>query len=107
MVQSDGGIASIDGGVVVTSMDDAIGTRIAFDDAGRIVVAGVTGDQAFVARLLPDGTFDSSFAGTGRATYFIGGSNDAFGLAIQRDGRIVVGTRGGDAQPTVIARFWP
>ena len=59
---------------------------------GKIVVAGRKGDNAAVARLNADGTIDTSFGTSGLFGY--GGiANDleqARGVAIQSDGRIVV-----------------
>ena len=85
---------------VTDETDSANG--IAIDDAGRIIVAG-TADASLpldvaefgVARLLPGGELDETFADGGRTTVGFdpgtGMSNAlALGVIIQRDGRIVV-----------------
>jgi uncharacterized delta-60 repeat protein len=79
---------------------------------GKIVVAGVaTGDsQMFaVARYHTDGTLDTSFGSNGRTFVdFSAGTDFAYGLAIQADGRIVVaGRAGGSGGKFALARFEP
>lgn len=74
----------------------AVATAIALQEDGKIVVAGYTysnGTAQFaVARCLPDGTPDNSFSGDGRQVTS-NGNNGAFAtdVAIQADGKIVVG----------------
>ncbi len=63
---------------------------------GKIVVAGFTRtpggtDDVLVMRLQPNGLPDTTFSGDGRATVDLGGTEGATGLALQPDGRIVVG----------------
>lgn len=48
-------------------------TDAKLDHQGRIVFAGQVGGQAMVARLLPDGSFDPTFAGTGVVLSAVGG----------------------------------
>ena len=65
-------------------------------DAGKIVVVGDyntgTKDDFRVIRYNPDGTLDPSFGGTGAVTTsFNNLNNDARAVAIQTDGKIVVG----------------
>jgi uncharacterized delta-60 repeat protein len=89
---------------------------LAIQNDGKIVVVGAAaqseddrGDVA-VARLRTDGTLDKSFDGDGRATvnFGLGGANfdDADGVALQHDGRIVVvgsaNTGPGDTQFAVL-----
>lgn len=87
------------GGKVITQ----VGARgdsaraIAVQADGRIVVAGWT-DQTgidadfMVLRFLPDGRLDPDFADGGRFVLPIGNGTDrAFAVAIQNDGKIVVG----------------
>lgn len=71
---------------------------------GKIVVAGHSGifhgffQQSFeimVARYNIDGSLDSTFGSGGIVTTDIGGFSMAFGVALQPDGKIVVGGRGG------------
>jgi uncharacterized delta-60 repeat protein len=88
---SGDGLASVDFGY-----GDADADVVAVQPNGRILVAGngkrsgswTAGDFA-VARLLPDGRLDRSFSGDGRSTVDFGRSETVYGLALQRDGRIV------------------
>ncbi|HYE15359.1 MAG TPA: hypothetical protein VD968_13005 [Pyrinomonadaceae bacterium] len=70
---------------------------VAIDSGGNIVVAGYTHSGTnfdfAVARLLgADGSPDPTFAGDGTiVTDFFSRSDQAFGLALQADGKIVVG----------------
>ncbi len=62
---------------------------------GRSLVAGFAGPGGFedfaVARLMPDGQPDNSFAGAGHATYdFNFGSDYAYAVLYQPDGKIVL-----------------
>ncbi|MFB6888447.1 calcium-binding protein [Kitasatospora sp. NPDC056327] len=70
--------------------DEARGVVVQPD--GRIVVAGYAGatDDFALARYNPDGTLDTGFGNGGKVTTdFAGGSDEARGLALQADGRIV------------------
>jgi uncharacterized delta-60 repeat protein len=63
---------------------------------GKIVTAGaafVSGNLDFaVARYNPDGSLDSTFSGDGKVTTdFAGSTDEAFAVALQGDGKIVVG----------------
>jgi uncharacterized delta-60 repeat protein len=104
--------ASFDGdGLVTTSIgagDDA-GLAVAIQTDGKIVVAGraivgSTADFALV-RYRPNGELDDSFGTFGRVMTDIdaGGWDDASGLAIQPDGRIVVA--GGSQSDVALARY--
>lgn len=69
---------------------DGFVRRIVVQDDGRILIAGgftrYDGvDSPGVARLNPDGTFDSSFSGG------TGVNGSVHGLAVQPDGRILIG----------------
>jgi len=99
------------GGKLTTDMvageqEEALAVAVQAD--GKIVVAGFTGTagpggpQNFaLARYLTNGTLDSAFGTGGRIVTGVPGN--AFALAIQPDGRIVVGGRvGEDIQ---LARF--
>lgn len=76
----------------------AIGNAVAVQDDGKILVAGLgfRDDANFaVVRYLQGGMLDPSFSGNGIATTDFGGDDEAKGLAIQDDGKIVlVGDRG-------------
>ena len=70
---------------------EEIAEDIALDPQGRIVLAGSDGRTfALAARLLPDGTPDSSFAGDGKATLPVPGAGRAAAVAIDGAGRILV-----------------
>jgi uncharacterized delta-60 repeat protein len=68
---------------------------VAVQADGRIVVAGGSGAAArnfAVARLLPDGSLDTSFVGTGSvAVDFFQARDEAERVLIQPDGRILLG----------------
>ncbi len=70
---------------------------VALQPDGKIVVAGTDGDAFAVARLMPNGSLDSSFGSGGRTTANCGGSDTANAIALQPDGKIVLaGTTGSD-----------
>jgi uncharacterized delta-60 repeat protein len=67
---------------------------VAIQANGRIVAVGVarggaTGEDFALARYNTNGTLDTSLSGDGRKRTNFGGSDSAFGLALQGDGRIV------------------
>jgi uncharacterized delta-60 repeat protein len=69
------------------------GYAVAIDKQGRIVVAGYTltaNTNIAVARFLANGKPDTSFSSDGRVTTDLGGTDYAFDVAVQGDGRIVV-----------------
>ncbi|MEV6977549.1 calcium-binding protein [Kitasatospora sp. NPDC093806] len=70
--------------------DEARGVVVQSD--GKIVVAGYAGatDDFALARYNPDGSLDTGFGTGGKVTTdFAGGSDEARGLALQGDGKIV------------------
>jgi uncharacterized delta-60 repeat protein len=72
---------------------------------GKIVVAGVAGDDVALARYNRDGTLDSAFGMGGTATTDVGaGEYSANSMALDAHGRIVVASGGG---AFVISRFKP
>ncbi|MGW4896970.1 calcium-binding protein [Kitasatospora sp. NPDC004240] len=82
------------GGRVTTDFgggaDEARGVVVQAD--GKIVVAGYAGatDDFALARYNPDGSLDTGFGTGGKVTTdFAGGSDEARGLAVQADGKIV------------------
>lgn len=73
-------------------------------DDGKIVMAGnVNGVSALVARFLPNGQFDVSFAQQGYA--IIPTAYIAFDVAIQTDGKILIAGQGLGANNFLLARF--
>ena len=74
----------------------------------KIVVVGSSGDDFGIARLLPNGTLDSSFDGDGKVTADFGRviGDTALDVAIQpADGKIVVGGIGGASSDFALARY--
>ena len=84
-------------GIVTTTVGSGGGmaNSVALQEDGKIVAAGYSSDgngrrYFAVVRYLPDGTLDTSFNGTGRATPAFGSiSHIAQSVAVQRDGKIV------------------
>jgi uncharacterized delta-60 repeat protein len=62
---------------------------LALQDDGKIVAAGMSGEDVAFARYASDGSLDPSFSGDGTVTVALGKASRAFGVAIQPDGRIV------------------
>lgn len=88
-----------DGRVIVDLGWGGVNPKVAIQPDGRIVVAGmlnggVPNADIAVVRLLPNGSFDSSFDGDGKVTFDHAGYSppyDSFlDLALQSDGEIVV-----------------
>jgi len=65
------------------------GEDVAVQPNGKIVVAGICGDEFLVARFSRDGELDRSFGVAGKATIGTGPWSIALGLAIQPDGKLV------------------
>src|SRR5262249_51644532 len=72
--------------------DDA--EAVALQPDGKIVVAGYTSQAAgfdfAIARINTNGVFDTSFGTGGKTRVDFGGDDLAFGVALQKDGKIVV-----------------
>ena len=70
------------------------GTAVALQSDGKIVAGGQIGFNTGVIRLNANGTLDATFGHGGMVTAILGGSDgecQVTGLAIQSDGKIVVG----------------
>jgi uncharacterized delta-60 repeat protein len=81
-----------DGKVVtdVAAGEDEQGFAMAIQGNGKIVVAGRTSSDFALARYNADGSLDTTFDGDGKVTTdFAGAPDEAWGLAIQGDGKIV------------------
>jgi uncharacterized delta-60 repeat protein len=78
---------------------DDEGVRLALQPDGRIVITGETrrsaGDEDFgFARYRANGALDHGFSADGKTTTdFAGGTDQAFGIAHQPDGRLVAAGR--------------
>ena len=75
---------------------------------GKLVLVGSTstgGGDFAIARLNADGTPDTTFSGDGKQTVNFGGVDNALGVAIQPDGKIVVAGTGGGGDDMVVARL--
>jgi uncharacterized delta-60 repeat protein len=104
------GVAGTTFGTVVQAAYD-----LAIQPDGRIVAVGTAGEdfgrrRSFaLARFNADGTLDSSFGGDGKVTSDVGAAtiNDATGVALQADGKIVVGgyAAGAAAGSFAVARY--
>jgi uncharacterized delta-60 repeat protein len=85
---------SFDGdGVVVTDFGlPSTANGVAIQPDGRIIAVGGAGGSFAAARYLSSGALDSTFDGDGRVTTtFTSGRDAAQDVALQRDGKIVVG----------------
>ncbi len=102
-------------GMVFTDFEggDDRANAVVIQADGKIVAAGVArigGDDDFgVARYLPDGSLDASFAGDGKGSVGFGENDTAFDMALQPDGKLLlVGKRDGSLNADfAIARMNP
>jgi len=85
------------GGLVTTDFGPGEGAKaLAIDGTGKIVVAGFanysdTGNAFILARYNTDGSLDTTFGTNGMvATDFFGSNDEAYSMAIDSQGRIVV-----------------
>jgi uncharacterized delta-60 repeat protein len=96
------------GGLVTTVFGfAAVGRAVALQSDAKIVVAGTVGCCSSVgivlARYNPDGTLDSSFDTDGKVTLPGAGDDFAQAIAMQPDGKILVG--GSQDQQLLVVRF--
>jgi uncharacterized delta-60 repeat protein len=85
-----------DGGTVVTKLGQhSAAAALALAPDGGILIAGsvVLGGRFAIAvlRYLPDGRLDKSFGRQGKVTVKVDGDAEAWSIALQHDGRILVG----------------
>lgn len=82
-------------GVVITPVGENAGAvSVAIQADGKIVLAGYSysagqSSDFTVVRLLPDGSLDTSFGGTGKVITSFGNSSQAGRVVVQPDGKIV------------------
>ncbi|MEH2110959.1 DUF4347 domain-containing protein [Nostoc sp.] len=70
---------------------------IALQPNGKILVAGVSGNNFAVVRYNSDGSLDTSFDSDGKVTTDLGGTDVAYSIALQADGKIILaGKRSND-----------
>ena len=90
-------------------VDGANGVAIQGD--GKIVAVGGGGRRRHdfaLARYNPNGSLDTSFSGDGKQTTDFGGFDEANGVALQGDGKIVaVGAADGASDDFALARYNP
>lgn len=88
----------------------AMARAAAFDRRGRIVLFGDYSRHAGMARLLPNGRPDRSFAYRGRQPYMPGLANAGSAVAVTRKGAILIAAApeaGFKPLPTTLIRFRP
>jgi uncharacterized delta-60 repeat protein len=93
-----GGTALVPLSALGTGYTSAQGNDLAVQSDGKILVVGQAAHTSssnsdfVIARLNPAGSLDTGFNGTGAATVdFAGGNDEAQAVAIQADGKIVLG----------------
>jgi uncharacterized delta-60 repeat protein len=92
------------GGTVTTGLDLAEALVVQAD--GKLVAAGVAGQDFGLARYNPDGTLDASFGTGGTVTTdFAGDSDGAQALAVQADGKLVAAGGAGPGGDFALARY--
>src|SRR5262249_1884701 len=81
----------------------------AMDGSGKLVLAGKSGADFAVARVLTDGSLDPTFSGDGKATADFGGADAANAVAIDGSARIVLAGQATDSGNLAfgLARFRP
>jgi uncharacterized delta-60 repeat protein len=95
---NDDGSADTDfngtGSVTTNLYTTTFGQSVALQTDGKIVVGGYFAHGGYrfaMLRYTSDGVLDNSFNGTGFATLDIGSSDQAFSVALQGDGQILLG----------------
>ncbi|MBN9523163.1 hypothetical protein J0H58_32385 [bacterium] len=102
---------SADGKQTVSFGGVDVGRGVAVQDNGRIVVVGFTDqgggtpDNFAIARLSPDGSLDASFGVGGKAGVDFSGDDEAVGVVIDRNGRLVVAGRSSNNNDFAVARL--
>ena len=104
--------ASFDGDGKRTLPEQVItATSLAIQADGRVVVAGSGGEENdfMVSRFLPTGAADASFDADGTVGVSVGDIDQALGVAVQADGKVVVvgSTGSGEETDAAIVRLMP
>ncbi|MFB7175969.1 calcium-binding protein [Streptomyces sp. NPDC056254] len=98
-----------DGVAIADLGDPSVAFAMALQQDGKIVTAGVVrtgGGNTAVTRFNADGSPDTAFGGgAGIATADLGGADQANGVAVQPDGKIVTAGYVNGGSETVVARF--
>ena len=97
-------------GKVTTSMPGSSGTFYAEDITiqtdGKLIVGGQTDGDFTLVRYESDGSLDTSLDGDGIVITDFGSSNDqAYSLALQTDGKIVLAGRRSSPSDVILARY--
>ncbi len=79
-------------GLVLSSLGDRA-TAVMVQPDGKILIEGGHKEKALTMRYLPDGTLDKTFGSNGivETDFGIGGTSLGYAIAVQPDGKIVVG----------------
>ncbi|HZG01026.1 MAG TPA: hypothetical protein VEY71_08485 [Chitinophagales bacterium] len=107
-ISADGTSGSVAGSMDYGTLSDDVAYALAQDVNGKFVMAGSTGSSSSrsfaVMRLNANGTADNTFDTDGKLTTTFGNAmNEAFGVAVQADNKIIaVGYTGNDI---AIARY--
>jgi uncharacterized delta-60 repeat protein len=78
---------------------------VAVEGGGKIVAAGLAGGNFTLARYTSGGALDTAFSGDGRTATDFGATDEANGVVIQSDGRIVAAGKTGNAD-FAVARYF-
>ena len=99
-------------GKVTTDFGSAdYGWGLALQNDGKIIVSGYSGPypstNVALARYNTDGSLDTSFNGTGKVITDFGSDDYAYGVAVQPDGKIVVGGQSntGGSGNAILSRY--
>ncbi|MBA4015842.1 MAG: hypothetical protein C0483_01505 [Pirellula sp.] len=97
------GFTRVNVGTSTTSADTA--SRVAIQTDGKIVVSGSSSADFSLIRLNSNGTLDTTFDADGKVTTNISGTDAGAALALQADGKIVVGGSAASGTDLAIARY--
>ena len=80
-------------GVAITDFGSTrdIARAMVLQSDGKILLAGSAGDSIGICRYNSDGSLDNTFNGTGKLITAVGATDSATSIAVEPDGKIVVG----------------